>query len=299
MNMKKYSIEQKCKIQKQLDVHGYVIIKNLFDHEDINDCKNDTMIKYNRNDYDKYGGSRIQDTWKKVDLAGIFAYNPKILQLLKFIYKKNALPFQTLYFKRGSEQPLHTDMIHFNSIPSGNVCVAWIAFENITMDNGPVIFYPGSHKFPFKEMEDLGFGPGKENYGLYSSYLKNKVKDIEPHYGLLNKGDMMLWDGNLVHGGSKIRTTSTRYCLLIDYFFTGCKYYTPLLSTRKNIVYRNKNDFIDEKFEEMAINYKRKNKIIYKGNDIENIKKELEKVRKERDELLEWKKKVINLIENE
>ena len=74
--------------------------------------------------------------------------NNAILTLLeKAIGGREAFPFQTLIFQRGSQQHLHSDAVHFNSWPKGFMCGVWLALEDITQDNGPLMYHPGSHKW--------------------------------------------------------------------------------------------------------------------------------------------------------
>ena len=41
------------------------------------------------------------------------ALNKKILTLLNFLYRKKPVPINTINFIKGSDQPLHSDYIHF------------------------------------------------------------------------------------------------------------------------------------------------------------------------------------------
>ena len=49
----------------------------------------------------------------------------------------------------GSEQAAHSDSIHMTTHPLGYMTAAWIALEEMTPDNGPLIYHPGSHKLPY------------------------------------------------------------------------------------------------------------------------------------------------------
>ena len=58
----------------------------------------------------------------------------------------------------------HSDAIHFNSDPPGFMCGVWVALEDIDMDNGPLVYYPGSHKLPEVHDGGLGLRAGEEEY---------------------------------------------------------------------------------------------------------------------------------------
>ena len=71
---------------------------------------------------------------------------------------REPLPFQTLNFPVGTSQYPHSDSIHFHTIPAGFMVGVWVALENIDAENGPLVYYPGSHKLPYFSMQDLGLG---------------------------------------------------------------------------------------------------------------------------------------------
>jgi ectoine hydroxylase-related dioxygenase (phytanoyl-CoA dioxygenase family) len=131
------------------------------------------------------------------------------------------------------------------------MCGVWIALEDITMDSGPLVYYPRSHKLPFYTMQRLGIEPG--NYAEYENKIDQKIKKygLKPKYGTIQKGDIVIWHANLIHGGSKRNDPDiTRKSIVIHYFFENCKYWTPLISQPpNNIIYRDSNTFVDKKFD--------------------------------------------------
>src|SRR6185295_7491231 len=98
-----------------------------------------------------------------------------------FLYGRNPFPFQTLNFLRGSQQRVHSDTIHFNSKPARFMCGAWAALEDITPENGPLFYYPGSHKLPEYTYHDIGLpqqkGPSNQvrDYPKYEDFLERLV----------------------------------------------------------------------------------------------------------------------------
>ncbi|MBU9629624.1 phytanoyl-CoA dioxygenase family protein [Burkholderia multivorans] len=51
----------------------------------------------------------------------------------------------SLNFRVGTQQPLHTDAVHFSSIPQRSMCGVWVALEDISPESGPVQLVLGSH----------------------------------------------------------------------------------------------------------------------------------------------------------
>jgi hypothetical protein len=188
-----------------------------------------------------YFWHRIQDAWRISANVRSIALAPGILALLEDLYGRKPLPFQTLNFKQGSEQETHSDTLHFNSMPPGYMCGVWVALEDIDMDNGPLVYYPGSHKLPEITMEDVGPDAGPDDYPDYERFIASMIEDreLEPTYGTIGKGQAFLWSANLLHGGIRQADKSrTRHSQVTHFFFEGCKYYTPMHSRPGHVALR-------------------------------------------------------------
>ena len=101
--------------------------------------------------------------------------------------------------------------------PLGYLSAAWIAFEDIHPDSGPLVYYPGSHKLPYVFSKDVGLGEfdlKREGYGPYHQKYEPYIQDLiakhhlEPHYFHARKGDTLIWHANLLHGGSARQESS-------------------------------------------------------------------------------------------
>jgi phytanoyl-CoA dioxygenase PhyH len=115
-----------------------------------------------------YAHRRIKDAWRISENVKALTLEPNLLELLEAIYGRRPLPFQTLNFRVGSQQKAHADAIHFNSQPAGFMCGVWIALEDIDMDNGPVVYYPGTHKLREVTPADLGVEATFDEYSRYT-----------------------------------------------------------------------------------------------------------------------------------
>ena len=157
------------------------------------------------------------------------------------LFGRKPLPFQTLNFPSATQQHAHSDTIHFNSSPKGFVAGVWIALEDIDMENGPLIYYPGSHKMREYTMNSFGLEAGSENYPEYEQAIQQLIneKELSPDYGTIKKGEALIWHSNLLHGGSALKDVSrSRHSQVTHYFFSGCKYYTPMDSSEKEMALR-------------------------------------------------------------
>jgi Phytanoyl-CoA dioxygenase (PhyH) len=102
------------------------------------------------------GGLRLQDAWQfDADVRAI-ACNHYVINLLSQTYGRQAWPFQSLTFPVGTQQHFHSDAVHFSSIPERFMCGVWVALEDIDLEAGPLVYYPGSHKWPIYTNEHIG-----------------------------------------------------------------------------------------------------------------------------------------------
>ena len=113
--------------------------------------------------------------------------------MLRGLYGREPQPFQTLNFLHGTEQPPHSDTLHFNSDPAGFMCGVWVALEDVDDDNGPLIYYPGSQKLPEVTMQDVGVAAAPEHYGDYERHIGGLIEqvDLQPRYARLRRGQAL------------------------------------------------------------------------------------------------------------
>jgi ectoine hydroxylase-related dioxygenase (phytanoyl-CoA dioxygenase family) len=187
-----------------------------------------------------YAHRRIKNAWRISKHVKALALDGRLLELLTEIYGRRPLPFQTLNFRVGSQQPAHADAIHFNSEPAGYMCGVWVALEDIDMENGPVVYYPGSHKLREVTPADLGVDATFAEYKHYTDYVAGLIEkdELEPHYATLRKGQALIWTSNILHGGSPQKDPSrTRHSQVTHCFFEGCRYYTPMTSDDQQVAW--------------------------------------------------------------
>jgi ectoine hydroxylase-related dioxygenase (phytanoyl-CoA dioxygenase family) len=168
-----------------------------------------------------------------------------IVELVSMLLGAEALPFQTIMGHKGSEQRAHSDAIHMTTYPLGYLAAAWIAFEDISPDGGPLVYYPGSHRLPYVFSHDVGITPEEfreRGYMPYHERYEPRVAaliaehGLEPRYFMPAKGDVLLWHANLLHGGSpRARPSSSRRALVCHYFARGCVTYHDLAAAPSHL----------------------------------------------------------------
>jgi len=185
-------------------------------------------------------GNRVHNAWRFSEAAREIAGDGRILALLEQLYGRAPVPFQTLHFAVGSRQRAHVDGMHFNTIPAGFLCGAWLALEDVDERNGPIEYYVDSHWLPHYELLDACSEavvepfPSMDDYRQhYEDFLERIIRGrgLERREIHMKAGQVLIWSGSLCHGGAPILDqTRTRFSQVTHYFFRGCTYYTPRLS---------------------------------------------------------------------
>jgi hypothetical protein len=182
-------------------------------------------------------GRRVQDAWRRSKAIRALALNPRLHAALEAAYGRPSFPFQTLNFELGSEQALHSDVIHFSSVPPRFMCGVWIALEDVTPGSGPLVYYPGSHRLPLLSMRDVGVNSARPKASDYDRHFvprfaeRIEASGLTPRELLIRKGQAFVWAANLAHGGTPITAPgSTRRSLVVHCYFDNCLYYTPMTS---------------------------------------------------------------------
>ncbi len=255
--------DDQLKLVKEYHENGFVVLPGLIPQSLIDRVRDDAEKKAFNPDFPlntQRDDVRVQDFWQASDAAKELAAYPQILEILELLYEREPIPFQTLNFRVGTQQRAHSDTIHFSSLPAKFMCGAWVALENITEENGPVFYYPGSHQLPeydFSLIKDTSETGSYEVYKDYEDFIEKivEVKQFTKRKFVAKKGDALIWSSNIIHGGSPVtKAGSTRWSQVTHYFFKDCYYYTPMLSNMvtKELYLRNslKNIKTGEKVEQ-------------------------------------------------
>jgi ectoine hydroxylase-related dioxygenase (phytanoyl-CoA dioxygenase family) len=238
LETKQLSSEQKEMAQFYHD-NGFLRLSAIIPHDLIDQVKRDVATKgFDKNFEIKTmrDDSRIQDFWQYSEPTRKLACLQPVLDILELFYGREAIPFQTLNFCVGSQQRAHSDSIHFSSLPSRYMCGVWVALEDVTIENGPLFYYPGSHKMPeynFSQIKESANPTTYDNYREYEDFIEAlmNVSNYKKEIFLAKKGEALIWSSNIVHGGMPVLTAgSRRWSQVTHYFFKDCYYYTPMLS---------------------------------------------------------------------
>lgn len=221
-----------------LNEEGYCIIDldidDLIDeaNEDIKEIIEKKTFKTNSAAYHYNESPRIVEGWKFSSAIKKIATNKTICDFLKQAYQSKPIPFSTINFLKGTEQPLHSDEFHFGSIPHRYLTGCWIALEDISPDSGPLSIAVKSHEMPLFSFEMLDIKTPKSEkdfkiaYTMYEEWAKQKIKenDYKIATPILKKGQCLIWLSNLLHGSYEIKDNSlTRKSLVVHFHYEACQ----------------------------------------------------------------------------
>lgn len=173
-------------------------------------------------------GLKLVDLQRFFDSAKGLAFAPAITAFLEELFGSPAALIQSLTFWKSSEQSLHQDFSYVHHHRQlGQLAAAWIPLEDIQAEAGPLVYYKGSHHPDQIGFYDWGDGSilasrdaGESVFSGYTSHLENAVErsGIEPSIFLPKRGDLLIWHGALIHGGTRMLNPSlTRRSFICHY----------------------------------------------------------------------------------
>jgi len=205
---------------------GYLLLKGFF-NETICDDINDEIDRLIKNKSIRFiNNNKLMFVFKKSNLIRSVAERKELLDIMNFILGREVVLFQTINFITGSEQRPHSDSIHMTTYPLGFLIAGWLALEDATKDNGPLCYYPASHKLPYFLNADFNKAKtalhlGKKKYPDYENEIDRLIQQYQlPKVELYaKKGDLFIWHANLLHGGAPIIDRKlTRKSMVMHYF---------------------------------------------------------------------------------
>ncbi|MCB0705387.1 MAG: phytanoyl-CoA dioxygenase family protein [Saprospiraceae bacterium] len=208
--------------------NGFLILKGFYDDTEVTrlNTEVDRLLADGKADFN-YTQKKIMDAYKLSPLIDqSYFRNPELIKLLNFLMGKKVIPFQTIHFLEGSEQKAHSDSIHMTTEPLGYLIATWTALEPVGENNGPLFYYPGSHRLSYLLCPDYNSGNttwtiGPNSYRNYESAIAALIEreGLKKSYFYAQPGDVLLWHANLLHGGDPIKKPgSTRRSMVSHYF---------------------------------------------------------------------------------
>jgi ectoine hydroxylase-related dioxygenase (phytanoyl-CoA dioxygenase family) len=150
-------------------------------------------------------------------VLSLFTENAPALEVQDACFGFRTQLYTSLFYERGSAQPMHRDAPYFRTVPENFYLGMWVALEDVDMDNGPLMVHPGGHRVPFVDPvettrryhADPGQAPAI-SAELWNDYQGRVVaacqaQKLETEYLTVKAGDTVLWHPLAPHGGAEIK----------------------------------------------------------------------------------------------
>lgn len=206
---------------------GYAVLNGFLNDQEVQTINEevDRMIDAGQADW-HYSRPRIMFAIRKSSQIKKLITESGLQNILSMLLGRELLLFQSINFLEGSQQSAHSDAIHMTTFPKGFLIAAWIALEDIDEENGPLFYYPGSHRLPYLMNKDYDHGGskfliGKNANSQYEKAVQQmiKTKKLKAEKFYARKGDVLIWHANLIHGGSPvINKERSRKSMVLHYF---------------------------------------------------------------------------------
>ena len=226
--------------------HGYLVLRGFFDEATVGGYKrhldalwreragpNNPLVMFGVRgghpfrdalDDDREQTYRLCDQYLLDEPTRDLNMDPRLVDVLHQLMGHAPVVCNSLLFEWGSEQDMHSDMFFMPPVTANQMLATWIALDDVTDSNGPLVYVPGSHKIP----------PHRFSHGhvhAVTAEIASAVGGIErtmSDRGLRREkfyaraGDVLIWHGQLMHGGDAIRDRSARRTSLVTHYYSTC-----------------------------------------------------------------------------
>ena len=148
-------------------------------------------------------------------------YNSRVKAVLRDLLAGEPLICNSLNFERGSQQGFHVDTWYMPPPIDDMMVAASFVFEDVDEENGPLTFYPGSHRIPAYRFSTGRLNMVDAEAAPCVAHLESGIAALQlaPEIFKGRKGDVFLWHAQLLHGGRPITDfTRTRNSMVVHYW---------------------------------------------------------------------------------
>lgn len=240
-------------LTEKFDRDGYLVLEKFFDEKTCDQAIKESEDYLLQQNIDKTRIARAMNMHQHSPTIKSMFHNEGLQDVMRHFFKAEPSFLQTIYFHKGSQQALHSDYVYMSTIPEMQLCGIWMAFEDTTEENGPLMYVPGSHKIPvtniettykermpqIKKMIEDDKANLEERYKgrrkltgetletcLFFDQWYDRIYKVRDEMGLTTKtllakkGDVLFWHGNLLHGGSEIKNKTSSRKSAVAHFLT-------------------------------------------------------------------------------
>ncbi|SFB58089.1 Ectoine hydroxylase-related dioxygenase, phytanoyl-CoA dioxygenase (PhyH) family [Cohnella sp. OV330] len=236
--LKRLTEEQKNKFENE----GFLIVKGLFDPQQLQEIK-DTFEAIGRTGVPGYyepdmtAGAdeplkrypRVMHPHRFNDTAKRYMLHRPVLAVLEDLYGEPPLAAQSMFYYKppgAKGQALHQDNFYLKVEP-GNCIAAWTAVDEANEENGGMLVVPKTQDY---EIVCPEHADAKESF---TTHFVKPPKDQKAVPVVMEPGDVLFFNGNLIHGSYRNKTKDRfRRAFICHYANASAtrigQYYRPL-----------------------------------------------------------------------
>ena len=166
--------------------------------------------------------------WDQISLDWML--DQRLAAVFRALLGKEPLAVQTMmYFKPAGArgQALHQDQFYLRVQP-GTCIAAWMALDDCDEENGCLQVVPGSHTLPVLCPIDA------DTTQSFTDITVPLPSEMQPRPVIMQAGDVLVFNGQLIHGSFPNRSASRFRRALIGHYIDAdaqqiAKYYHPVL----------------------------------------------------------------------
>ncbi|MFC3797965.1 phytanoyl-CoA dioxygenase family protein [Cohnella sp. GCM10012308] len=230
--------EQKNKFENE----GFLIVRGLYNPQQLQEIK-DTFQDIGRTGVPGYyepdmnAGEdeplkrypRVMHPHRFNDTAKRYMLHQPVLAVLEDLYEEPPLAAQSMFYYKppgAKGQALHQDNFYLKVEP-GNCIAAWTAVDEANEENGGMLVVPKTHDY---EIVCPEHADAKESF---TTHFVKPPKDQKAMPVVMEPGDVLFFNGNLIHGSYRNKTKDRfRRAFICHYANASAtaigQYYRPL-----------------------------------------------------------------------
>ncbi|MEO1451984.1 MAG: phytanoyl-CoA dioxygenase family protein [Bacteroidota bacterium] len=205
---------------------GYAILRGFFSPDQVAGVRAEVDRLIREGDAKWRYASRVMFALHQSRLIWQLASEAPLMPVLELLMGKPMRAFQSINFLEPSQQATHSDAIHMTTFPLGYLLAAWVALEPTDDQNGPLHYFPGSHRLPYVLNGDYAHGGnrlllGDDANGAYEKRIAALMEEhkLQKQIFHAQPGDVLIWHANLLHGGEpRLDPNRTRHSMVLHYF---------------------------------------------------------------------------------
>ncbi|GIP16650.1 protein involved in biosynthesis of mitomycin antibiotics/polyketide fumonisin [Paenibacillus montaniterrae] len=186
-----FTQQQLSEIEETFEEISQKVVPGFFE-PDLSNASGDPLKRYPR----VMHPHRFNETAKK------YMLHPQVLEILQDLYGEPALAAQSMFYYKppgARGQALHQDNFYLKVEP-GNCIAAWTAVDAADEENGGLLVVPKTQDYDIVCPE---YADAKESF---TTHFVKPPKDQKAMPVVMEPGDVLFFNGNLIHGSYRNKT---------------------------------------------------------------------------------------------